>query len=386
MNINKIYLDNSATTQPHEEVINAFIVANERYYANPASIHEMGVEANELLSRAREQMAQLLQTTSSEVIFTSGGTESNNFAIIGAARANLHRGKHIITTEIEHPSVLETMRYLEKEGFEISYLKVDQMGVISLDELSRIIRKDTVLVSIMHVNNEIGSIQPIKEAAEIIHGQSRAIFHVDAVQSFGKLSIVFNGVSGPDMISISAHKIHGLKGTGVLAFRKVLMIEPYLLGGKQEFGLRSGTVAVPQIVAMAKAARLAVESQSTQEEKYRAWQHEIHEALNIFQEHLLWLSTEQGAAHILSFSVKGVKGEVVINALQKRGVIVSTSSACSSKQTKTSHVIEALQVEDAFKKGVIRISFGAKLTDAEIQETKKVLIAVIKELKGENEK
>jgi len=382
----KIYLDNSATTQPHEEVLQAFVAVNEQYYANPASIHEMGVEANELLSRAREQMAQLLQTTPSEIIFTSGGTESNNFAVIGAARANMHKGKHIITTEIEHPSVLEAVKYLEKEEFEISYLKVNQEGMISLDELSQMLRKDTSLVSIMHVNNEIGSIQPIEEAAKIIHEKSRAVLHVDAVQSFGKLPIQFNGISGPDMISISAHKIHGLKGTGVLAFQKAMTIEPYLHGGKQEFGLRSGTVAVPQIVAMAKAARLAVESQSVQEQKYRTWQHEIREALNNFQEHLCWLSTEQGAAHILSFSVKGIKGEVVINALQKRGVIVSTSSACSSRQTKTSHVIEALQVEDAFKKGVIRISFGAKLTDTDIQETKKILVAVMKELKGDNKK
>lgn len=378
-----IYLDNSATTQPHEEVLKAFLGVNEQYYANPASIHEMGVEANELLTRARQQMAQILHTNEKEIIFTSGGTESNNFAIFGTARANTHKGKHVITTCVEHASVLEAMKALEKEGFEVDYLSVDQNGVISLEELQRLLRKDTVLVSIMHVNNEMGAIQPIKEAARIVHANSRAVFHVDAVQSFGKIPIVFDGEAGPDMISISAHKIHGLKGTGVLAFRKQMKVEPYLLGGKQEFGLRSGTVAVPQIVAMAKAARLAVESQEQRAKKYRIWQNELRESLSVYPKDVLFLSTDQGAAHILSFSIKGLKGEVIINALQKRGVIVSTSSACSSKQKKMSHVVEALQIDEAFKKGVIRISFGAKLTDADIQETKRVFIEVMKELKGE---
>lgn len=378
-----IYLDNSATTQPHEEVLKSFLAVNDQYYANPASIHAMGIEANELLNRAREQMAELLNTTDKKVIFTSGGTESNNSAIFGIARANTHKGKHIITTEIEHASVLESVKVLEKEGYEVDYLKVDKTGIISLEELASLVRKDTSLVSIMHVNNEIGAIQPIKEAASIIHANSRAAFHVDAVQSFGKLPITFNGDQGPDMISISAHKIHGLKGTGILAMRKPMKMHPYLLGGKQEFGLRSGTVAVPQIVAMSKAARLAVESQATQAKKYRQWQNELREALSMYKDDVLFLSTEQGAAHILSFSVKDLKGEVIINALQRRDVIVSTSSACSSKQTKTSHVVEALQIGDAFRKGVIRVSFGAKLTDEDMKEAIKVFVEVMKELKGE---
>lgn len=381
-----IYLDNSATTQPHEEVLKSFLAVNDQYYANPASIHAMGIEANELLNRAREQMAELLNTTDKEVIFTSGGTESNNSAIFGIARANTHKGKHIITTEIEHASVLESVKALEKEGYEVDYLKVDKTGIISLEELASLVRKDTSLVSIMHVNNEMGAIQPIKEAASIIHANSRAAFHVDAVQSFGKLPITFNGDQGPDMISISAHKIHGLKGTGILAMRKPMKMHPYLLGGKQELGLRSGTVAVPQIVAMSKAARLAVESQATQAKKYRQWQNELREALSMYKDDVLFLSTEQGAAHILSFSVKDLKGEVIINALQRRDVIVSTSSACSSKQTKTSHVVEALQIGDAFRKGVIRVSFGAKLTDEDMKEAIKVFVEVMKELKGEQTK
>lgn len=381
-----IYLDSAATTQPLHEILQAFNVANEKYFANPASIHKMGVEANTLLDRARQQMAQLLHTTEKEVIFTSGGTESNNLAIIGVARANKMKGKHIITTSIEHPSVLEAVKFLETEGFEIDYLQVDESGVISLEQLSSTLRKDTILVSIMHVNNEVGAIQPIYEAAEMIHAQSRAIFHVDAVQSFGKLPISFNHQFGPDLISISAHKIHGLKGTGILAMRKLTNIEPYLLGGKQEFGLRSGTVAVPQIVAMAKAARLVIETQKDQMNKYRQWQLELQETLKKFQDTVKILSSYNGAPHIFTFAVKDLKGEVVVNALQKRGVIVSTSSACSSRQTKTSHVIEALHLEDAYKKGVIRISFGVKLSNDDIKKVKVALTEVMRELKGDIEK
>ena len=379
-----IYLDNSATTKPHEEVIKTFLAVNDQYYANPSSIHEMGVESNELLSRAREQLGQLLNTKSEkEILFTSGGTESNNFAIFGIARANIHKGKHIITTEIEHPSVLEAMKILEKEGFEVDYLSVNSDGIISLEQLESLVRKDTSLVSIMHVNNEMGAIQPIEQAGRIIHSNSRAAFHVDAVQSFGKLPIVFNEEAGPDLISISGHKIHAFKGSGVLALRKPMKINPYLVGGGQEFGLRSGTVAVPQAVALAKAARLAVQTQNNRAAKYLQWQRELKEVLKAYTEDVLFLSTEKGAAHIFSFSVKGLKGEVLINALQKRGVIVSTSSACSSKQMKTSHVVEALQIDEAFKKGVIRISFGVHLTDADIEGAKQALQEVMKELKGE---
>lgn len=378
-----IYLDNSATTKPHKEVIETFVKVNEQFYANPASIHAMGVESNELLMRAREQVAEILSTEAKHVLFTSGGTESNNTAIFGLARGNTHKGKHILTTEIEHPSVLESVKQLEKEGFEVEFLRVNAKGVISLDDLYEKVRKDTVLVSMMHVNNEMGAILPIEEAAKIIHAKSRAAFHVDAVQSFGKIPITFKGKKGPDCISISGHKIHGFKGSGVLAFSKQMQWQPYAFGGGQEFGLRSGTVAVPQAVSLAKAARMAVETMDTQAAKYRKWQDEICEVLRDFGETVHILSTPEGAAHILSFSVRDLKGEVIINALQKYNLIVSTSSACSSKQTKTSHVVEALNLDDHFKNGVIRISFGAHVTDKDIEQTKQIIKKVLVELKGE---
>lgn len=379
-----IYLDNSATTKPHKEVLDTFVQVNEQYYANPASIHEAGVTAHALLTRAREQMAALLKTEADAIIFTAGGTESNNFAIFGTTRVATHKGKHILTTEVEHPSVLEAVKRLAEEGFEVEYLTVDAQGVISLDELRQKVRKDTVLVSIMHVNNEMGAIQPIDEAARIIHAGSRALFHVDAVQSFGKLPITFNGEAGPDLISISGHKIHALKGSGVLAMRKhQTAIAPFIVGGGQEFGLRSGTVAVPQAVALAKGARLAVEGLEARFSQYTKWQRELRAFLAGFERDVYLVSTEQGAPYITSLSVRGLKGEVLINALQKQGVIVSTSSACSSKQTTTSHVIEALQVAPHFKKGVLRLSFGMQTTEADIAGFKTAFTNVMKQLKGE---
>lgn len=383
MKANTIYLDNSATTKPYQEVMQTFMAVNEQYYANPASIHAMGVESNALLMRAREQVADILKTEAKNVLFTSGGTESNNTAILGFARGNTHKGKHVITTEIEHLSVLEPVKQLEKEGFEIEYLRVNKQGVISLDELRAKIRKDTILVSIMHVNNEMGAIQPISEAAAIVHAESRAAFHVDAVQSFGKLPLTFKGEDGPDCITISGHKIHGFKGSGVLAFRKPMQWQPYALGGGQEFGLRSGTVAVPQAVALAKAARMAVETMDERSENYRNWQQQLRAALAHFGDIVHIISTPECAAHILSFSVRDIKGEVLINALQKHGVIVSTSSACSSKQTKTSHVVEALNIDEHFKKGVVRVSFGAHVTSDDITQLIQVINTVLKELKGE---
>jgi len=378
-----IYLDNSATTKPHESVLQTFLQVNERYFANPASIHKAGVEANDLLSRAREQVASILNTEDKQVIFTSGGTESNNFALYGIAKSSTHKGKHIIVSEIEHPSVLEAAKRLITEGFDIEYLRVDEHGKLSVEQLKRIIRKDTILVSVMHVNNEMGAISPIREMAKIIHEKSRAVFHVDAVQSFGKMHVAFDGENGPDILTISGHKIHGIKGSGVIAFRKQLNISPLLVGGGQEFGLRSGTVSVPLAVSFAKAARLAVENIEVMQEKYKKWNDELRSYLVQFGEEIFVLSPVDAANHILSFSVKGLKGEILINALQKENIIVSTSSACSSKQTKDSHVVEAMKIAPQYKKGVIRISFGSMTTEQDIETFKVRFKQVMNELKGE---
>ncbi|RUS58134.1 aminotransferase class V [Kurthia sp. 3B1D] len=377
-----IYLDHSATTKPSADVMKAFVQANERYYANPASLHEMGVEVNILLNRSREQIAGLIHTEPEHVIFTSGGSESNNFLIKGIARANTHRGKHIIVSSIEHASVLETARALEKEGFHVDYVDVDKHGIVDLNNLKAKLTKDTVVVSIMHVNNEIGAIQPIEEIAKIVHEGSRAFYHVDAVQSFGKLPVYFNGELGPDAISVSGHKINGLKGTGIAALRKRTTIEAIIHGGGQEMGLRSGTVAVPQDVAIAKAARLAEQHRTENVQQYIKWRNAIHTFLDPMED-VYVLSSNEGAPHIVSCSIRGIKGEVIVNAMQRQGVIVSTSSACHSKDNQISHVVQAVGVPDGFARGVIRISFGQGLTDADIEKFKEAFSNVVKQVRGE---
>lgn len=377
-----IYLDHSATTKPSADVMKAFVQANERYYANPASLHEMGVEVNILLNRSREQIAGLIHTEPEHVIFTSGGSESNNFLIKGIARANTHRGKHIIVSSIEHASVLETARALEKEGFHVDYVDVDKHGVVDLNDLKAKLTKDTVVVSIMHVNNEIGAIQPIEEIAKIVHEGSRAFYHVDAVQSFGKLPVYFNGELGPDAISVSGHKINGLKGTGIAALRKRTTIEAIIHGGGQEMGLRSGTVAVPQDVAIAKAARLAEQHRTENVQQYIKWRNAIHTFLDPMED-VYVLSSNEGAPHIVSCSIRGIKGEVIVNAMQRQGVIVSTSSACHSKDNQISHVVQAVGVPDEFARGVIRISFGQGLTDSDIEKFKEAFSNVVKQVRGE---
>lgn len=378
-----IYLDHSATTKPNAQVMNAFVQANERYYANPASLHEMGVEVNRLLGRSREQIAGILNTEPEHVIFTSGGSESNNFLIKGLARANTHRGKQILVSSIEHASVLETAKALEQEGFSVEYVKVDRHGVVDLDDLkAKLVKRETVVVSIMHINNEMGAIQPVQKIAQIIRENSRAFYHADCVQSFGKLPVQFNGELGPDALSISGHKINGLKGTGIAALRKRTTIEPIIHGGGQEMGLRSGTVAVPQNVAVAKAARLAIQNEAANVAHYTKWRNDIHAFLEPFEDvHVL--SSNEGAPHIVSCSIRGIKGEVIVNAMQRAGVIVSTSSACHSKDNQISHVVQAVGVPDEYARGVIRMSFGEGLTDADITAFKRAFEQVLKQVRGE---
>ncbi|MGI2326334.1 cysteine desulfurase family protein [Planococcus sp. YIM B11945] len=365
-----IYLDNSATTKPKKEVLNAFLLANEQYYANPASLHQLGNEAEHLLETARQQIIRLLNMD--HAIFTSGGTESNNLALIGTAHSYQHRGKHIITAETEHPSVLNALAKLAEEGFEVEKLPVGRFGEIDLDELKNALRSDTILVSLMHVNNEIGAVHPVAEIARLLKN-TRTLFHVDAVQSIGKIPLDPSAM--PDLLSVSAHKIHGLKASGVLAFNQV-ELKAILAGGGQEFGLRSGTVSVPHAAALAKALRLAEPNP-----QHAVWNKQLRDFFAKFQE-VLVISPQDGAPHILSLAVKGIKGEVLVTGLQKEEVIVSTSSACSSKSQTASHVIEAIGMPHSYKEGMIRISFGAFTTEQDIGKLKKAFERVYRLIKG----
>lgn len=365
-----IYLDNSATTRPKPEVLDTFVKASEQFFANPASLHTLGNEAEDLLESARTQIRRHLKME--QVYFTSGGTESNNLALSGAAQAYRERGRHIITCVTEHPAVLETVAALEQQGFEVTRLPVDAGGHFRLEDLKEALREDTILVSLMHVNNEIGTIHPIGEVAELLRG-SRTLLHVDAVQSAGKIALPETAL--PDLLTLSAHKMHGVKGSGVLAMKQVSLI-PQLHGGGQENGVRSGTVSVPHAAAFAKALRL-----SKLPAELAAWNRELREFFRSF-DRVRIVSPDDAAPHILAIALKGIKGEVAVSGLQEEGVIVSTSSACSSRSKGASHVIRAIKVPAAYRDGVIRISFGDFTERGDIDQLKKAFTNVYEVIKG----
>ncbi|TAA69644.1 cysteine desulfurase family protein [Planococcus salinarum] len=365
-----IYLDNSATTKPHKEILATFLKASEEYFGNPASLHKIGNEAEKLLESARRQISQLLKMD--QIVFTSGGTESNNLAILGTADAYRSRGRHVVSAVTEHASVLKPLEELERRGFEVTRLAVDKFGQIDLNELKNSVRSDTILVTLMHINNETGAVHPIAEIKKILGG-TRALLHTDAVQSIGKVPLDTDSM--PDLLTMSAHKIHGLKGSGVLAFNKV---QPgaILFGGGQESGYRSGTVAVPQAAALAKALRLAQPNPL-----FAEWNRNLREFFGSFDD-IMIVSPDNAAPHILSVALRGAKGEVLVSGLQDEAVFVSTSSACSSKNTETSHVIEALNLPPVFREGVIRISFGAFTTQQNITDFQRAFKKVHRIIKG----
>ncbi|RBP46631.1 cysteine desulfurase family protein [Garciella nitratireducens] len=364
----EIYLDNSATTKPLNEVVKAMMEYYEVKYGNPSSMHRMGVEAERGLKFARKEIAKFLKAEEKEIIFTSGGTESNNMAILGTVNHNTKKGNHIITTTIEHPSVLNVFKNLEKKGFEVSYLSVNHQGKINLEELQSLIRKDTILISIMMVNNEIGTIQPIKEIGKIIKEKNNeCIFHVDGVQAFGKIYCYPKSMN-IDLFTMSGHKIHGPKGIGALYKRKDLQIDPIFLGGGQESTLRSGTENVPGIVGMGKAVEKL--NQNFEEKikflrnlREKAKEKILREIENVSINGPTYL--EETAPHILSISFENIKGEVLLHSLEQEGIYVSTGSACSSKE-KGSHVLKNIGLSDKFIDGTLRISFSILNTEEEI--------------------
>lgn len=360
-----IYLDNSATTKPYKEVLDAYRKAAEEFFGNPSSLHRKGGEAERLLRQARTSIATLLNVKASEIIFTSGGTESNNMAIKGVALHYMNRGKHLITTQIEHASCIQSFRQLESMGFEVTYLPVDEKGIISLDDLENALSSSTTLVSIMHVNNEIGATQPVKEISQLIKRKSRAIFHVDDVQGIGKVPIDFHDVQA-DLLSYSAHKFHGLKGTGMLIKKQNIKLFPLLSGGGQEDEVRSGTENVPGIVAMAKALRLYLGNSLQGIENLQALKQKLHTELSEIKG--VELNTSFNTApHIINFSVPGIKPEVLIHTLEEKGIYVSTRSACSSKAAEASHVLTAIGLSIESAKTAIRISLSYDTTQEQIE-------------------
>lgn len=362
-----IYLDNSATTKPYKEVLDTFVTVSEKYFANPSSLHSKGGEAEKLLGQARKSIAQLLEVAPSEVVFTSGGTEGNNIAIKGIAFQHQNRGKHLITSSVEHASSHESFQYLESQGFEITYLPVDHDGLISLEDLERSIRPDTILVSLIHVNNETGTIQPIQEIGKFLKEHPKIFFHVDNVQGVGKVDLSLKEC-GIDLCTISAHKIHGLKGNGILFVKNGVSISSLFTGGEQELKKRAGTENVAGIVAMAKALRLILQESKEKKEHLLEIKQFLIEELGSIDGIDINTPLECSAPHIINFSVKGIKPEVLIHSLDKRDVYVSTRSACSSKQGGASRILLEMGLGENRASTAIRMStsYGNTLKEAEL--------------------
>ncbi|MGN8645809.1 cysteine desulfurase family protein [Gracilibacillus sp. HCP3S3_G5_1] len=374
-----IYLDNSATTKPNPQVLDSFTKVSTQYFGNASSIHGIGMDAERLLRKSREQAASLLEVNPNEIIFTSGGTEGNNLAIKGIALEHQNRGKHIITSAIEHPSVMETCQGLEKLGFEVTYLDVDESGFVDIDSLKKEIREDTILVSIMHVNNEIGSVQPIREIGEVVQNYPKAFFHVDHVQGYGKVPLNMLECS-IDLCTISGHKIHGLKGTGLLYVKHNVRLFSLAHGGGQERKIRSGTENIAGIVSLVKAMRLAKENQTKLHHHLSNLKDRLMKQLHTIDRVVINTPEANSAPHIVNFSARGLKPEVVIHALEDFDIFISTKSACSSKSADESAVLIACGKEREVAISGLRVSMSYETTPEEIDYFSQKLKEVIKNL------
>ena len=360
------YFDNSATTRCSDAAVALMQQVLLEDYGNPSSLHMKGVVAEKYIKTATEQIARILKVAEKEIVFTSGGTESNNLALIGVALANQRTGKHIITTSIEHASVYNPLIFLEEQGFEVTYLPVDAQGRISMEALAEAVREDTILVSMMHVNNEIGTIEPIEEAAKLIHEKNpKTLIHVDAIQSFGKLRI-YPKRMGIDLLSVSGHKIHGPKGVGFLYVKDKTKIKPIIHGGGQQKNMRSGTENVAGIAGLGAAA----------EELYQNFDEKIERLYELRDYLVAGMQALEGttvngadgrnaAPHIVSVSFAGIRAEVLLHALEERGIYVSTGSACSSNHPAISGTLKAIGVKPELLDSTVRFSLSVESTREE---------------------
>ena len=374
----EVYLDNSATTRCFDEVAALMTQIMCEDYGNSSSLHRKGVQAEKYIRYAKDVIARNLKVNEKEIFFTSGGTESDNLALIGCAHANCRSGKHLITTQIEHPAVLKTMKHLEEEGFRVTYLPVDQKGCIRLEDLQRAITGETILVSIMHTNNEVGSMQPIAQAGALIKKMNpKILFHVDAVQGYGKFRIYPQKMK-IDLLSVSGHKIHGPKGVGFLYIDEKVKIKPILFGGGQQGGIRSGTENVPAVAGLAKAVEMVYGNLDREVEKLygikRAFVQGVQKIDNVI---VNGHPDETGAPHVVSVSVRGVRSEVLLHALEDKGIYVSAGSACSARKPQPSATLRAMGISEELLGSTIRFSFSVFTTMEEINYTLQTMYDII---------
>lgn len=367
-----IYFDHSSTTSVRPEVSNVYSQLLAQQYGNPDSLHALGRKAHALLEKSRENIAKMLHVLPGEILFTGCASESNSLAIIGYALANRNRGNHILVSNVEHPSVMHSMEWLKQFGFEIEYLPINSNGIITPSLVKERIRKDTILVSTMHVNNEMGAINPVKEISEVVHSIPTCVYHVDCVQSFTKIDVPFECM---DLATISAHKIHGLKGSALLMKKKKVKLMPLIQGGQQEQGLRGGTENAPSNIVLSKTIRLALEEKEEVYKRVSKINQYIREELSkIKGAHIN--SKEDAIPYILNISFDQITSEVLLNALDQRGICVSAKSTCSSHQKNYSSTLVAMGYSEKIATHMIRLSFGKDNT----MEEASIFIKICKEI------
>lgn len=375
-----IYLDNAATTKPNQAVLDSFLKVSEKAYYNANSPHQMGLQSEKILLQAKSRVKEMLNlNNNTDVIFTSGATESNNIALKGIALRKKQFANVIITSVLEHPSVLEVMRYLETQGFILKYVNVTPNGQIDINHLEQLMTDNVGLVTCMYVNNVMGQIQPIKEIGSLLKQYPKAHFHVDGVQALGKIPMQLENVNS---VSFSGHKFNGLKGQGILIIDNKEKIEPTVFGGGQEYGIRSGTVNLAMNVSLVKAMEIAIQNLNELNHRLSRYNKVIRESLSQYKRVYI-NSPENSAPHILNIAFPGVKGEVLVNAFSKLDIMVSTTSACSSKREKLNEVLLAMDIEDNRIEGSVRLSMGETTTEKDIEQFKdkfKLIYAQIKEL------
>ena len=372
------YLDNSATTRGYPEVAEIVVKTMTEDFGNPSAMHLKGVEAEKYVREAAQILAKILKVNEKEIIFTSGGTESNNLALFGGADANKRSGNHIITTSVEHAAVGQPAERLEQMGYEVTIVPVDHRGVVQLEALEKALRPDTILVSTMYVNNEVGAVMPVEEIAKLVHEKSpKALYHVDAIQAFGKYRI-YPKKAGIDMLSVSSHKIHGPKGVGFLYINEKARIQPQILGGGQQAGMRSGTDNVPGIAGLGVAAKMVyTDFDKKIEHMYQLKERLAEGFLKLPDVRLNGMEIREGAPQILSASFLGVRSEVLLHTLEEKGIYVSAGSACSSHKRKAAGTLSAMGMEAAQRESTLRFSFSEENTFEEVDYALEVIGQVL---------
>ena len=363
-----IYFDNSATTKPYPEALATYTEVATRIWGNPSSLHNLGSQATRILEASRKQIAELIGKKAEEIYFTSGGTEGDNWLLKGVAFEKAPYGKHIIVSDIEHPAIKESAAWLKTQGFEVDYAPVDALGFVKVDVLANLLRPDTTLVSVMAVNNEIGSIQPIHDIADLLEDRPTVSFHVDAVQALAKVATEVYLPERVDFVTFSSHKFHGLRGVGFVYIKEGKKITPLLTGGGQEKEMRSTTENVAGIAATAKALRLAMENQEAFASKTQQMKEVIRKELANYPDVTIFSGEDHFAPHILTFGIKGVRGEVVVHAFEEFDIYISTTSACSSKAGKPAGTLIAMGVDKSISQTAVRLSLDLENDMSQVEQ------------------